>query len=95
MHHEPVLQMLGKYDKNYTLSINGSEFEFGLNMKKVRKILMATLIVFFIPNFTFFVFLLYTYINKIKDFTRKQNYFYYNYLCHNEYYTFLVDRFVF
>ena len=69
---EPVLQMLGKYDKNYTLSINGSEFEFGLNMKKVRKILMATLIVFFIPNFTFFVFLLYTYINKIKDFTRKQ-----------------------
>ena len=48
----PVLQMLGKYDKNYTLNINGSEFEFGLNMKKVRQILMLSLIVFF----TYFIF---------------------------------------
>ncbi len=68
---EPVLQKLGKYDKNYTLNIHGSEFKFGLNIKKVRQILMVSLIVFFIPNFIFFVFLLYTYINKIKDFTRR------------------------
>ena len=54
-----VLQMLGKYDENYTLNINGSEFEFGLNMKKVRQILMLSLIVFFIPNFIFFIFILF------------------------------------
>jgi hypothetical protein len=66
-----VLQILGKYDENYTLNINGSEFEFGLNMKKVRQILMLSLIVFFIPNFIFFIFLLYGYINSIKDFTQK------------------------